>query len=87
MKIGQFYKEKSLIMLKRSQNFRLRRAKQATDREILYLKILSAKIIHMAKSRKKTLMLSIPSRGEPDTKDSRNERIRTGQTISEFFIL
>ena len=30
------------------------------------------------------MMLSIPSRGEPDTKDPGNERIRTGQTISDF---
>ena len=33
------------------------------------------------------MMLSIPSRGEPDTKDPGNERIRTGQTISDFFSL
>ena len=44
------------IMIKRSQNFRLRRAKQTTDREIHCLKIVSGKIVHMAKSRKKTLL-------------------------------
>ena len=53
MKFGQFYKRKLLNILKRSQNFRLRRAKQTTDREIHCLKIVSTKIVHMAKSRKK----------------------------------
>ena len=53
LKFDQFYKGKSLFMIKRSQNFRLRRAKQTTDREIHCLKIVSAKIVHMAKSRKK----------------------------------
>ena len=63
LKFDQFYKEKSLFMIKRSQNFRLRRAKQTTDREIHCLKIISAKIVHMAKSRKKTLALREPRVG------------------------
>ena len=55
MKFDQFYKRKWINILKRTKNFRLRRAKQTTNREINDLKFVSAKIIHMAKSVKKTL--------------------------------
>ena len=51
MKFDQFYKRKWLNILKRTQNFRLRRAKQTTNREINYLTFVSAKIIHMEKNK------------------------------------
>ena len=53
MNFDQIYKRKWFNMLKRSQNFRLRRAKHTTDIESYCLKIVCAKILPMEKCVKK----------------------------------